>query len=109
MLSGRVKYSLDEGGRFSIENYNWAKPISNFLPGIAGKWGIPMWVYYVSKHQGVCSLGIQDKDHAIMEFQSLTKPVSLLALLVSELLSNFKSMVSTKLSERLKIARSRSA
>lgn len=70
MLSGRVKYSLDEGGRFSIENYNWAKPISNFLPGIAGKWGIPMWVYYVSKHQGVCSLGIQDKDHAIMEFQS---------------------------------------
>ena len=32
-----------------------------------------MWVYYVSKHQGICSLGIKDKDHAILEFQSFNK------------------------------------
>lgn len=73
MSSERVKYSLDDQGRFCIEDYNWAKPMSNFLPGIAGKWGIPMWVYYVSKNQGVCSFGIKDKDHAIMEFLSFNK------------------------------------
>ena len=73
MVSERGMYFLDEYGRFIIENYNWAKPISNFLPGIAGKWGIPMWVYYVSKNQGICSFGIQSKDQAIMEFQSFNK------------------------------------
>ncbi|MCJ7624973.1 MAG: hypothetical protein MUO76_15840, partial [Anaerolineaceae bacterium] len=69
----QAKYYFDRENRFVIENYNWAKSFSNFLPGIAGKWGIPMWVYYVSKGQAVCSLGVHDKDHAIMEFQSFNK------------------------------------
>jgi hypothetical protein len=64
---------MDENGRFSIKNYNWAKPFSNFFPGIAGKWGIPMWIYYVSRGQGICSVGIHDKDHSIMEFLSFNK------------------------------------
>jgi hypothetical protein len=68
-----VKYYLDSQNRFVVENYNWAKPFSNFFPGIAGKWGIPLWVYYVSKGQGICSVGVHDKDHAILEFLSFNK------------------------------------
>jgi hypothetical protein len=74
MSENRVVYSFDEDrGDFTIENYNWAKPFSNFLPGVAGKWGIPMWTYYVSRNQCISSFGIQDKDHAIMEFLSFNK------------------------------------
>jgi len=53
---------------FIIENYNLAKPFANFLPGIAGKYGIPMWVFYVNRGQGIASFGTKDKDHAILEF-----------------------------------------
>ena len=73
MTNQRVKYYFDNENRFVIENYNWAKPFSDFFPGIGGKWGIPMWVYYVSKAQALCSMGVQDKDHAILEFLSFNK------------------------------------
>ena len=68
-----VRYSIDEKNRFVIENYNWAKPFSNFFPGIGGKWGIPLWAYYVNRAQGVSSIGVHDKDNAIMEFFSFNK------------------------------------
>lgn len=41
---------------------------SSFLPGIAGPWGIPAWCNYNNRGQAVCSFGVQDKDHAILEF-----------------------------------------
>lgn len=68
-----VEYYLDEKNRFVIENYNWSKPFSNFFPGIAGKWGIPMWIYYVNRAQGICSAGIKDKNHQILEFLSFNR------------------------------------
>src|SRR3989338_9029352 len=52
-----------------IEGYSHARPLASFLPGIAGLWGIPMWVFYVNRGQGIAGFGIQDKDHPIMEFQ----------------------------------------
>lgn len=73
MTLPRAQYYFDRDHRFVVDNYNWAKPFSNFFPGIAGKWGIPMWIYYVSKAQAVCSLGVHDKDHAILEFLSFNK------------------------------------
>ncbi len=73
MTNQQVKYYFDDENRFVVENYNWAKAFSNFFPGIGGKWGIPMWIYYVSKAQAICSVGIQDKDHAILEFLSFNK------------------------------------
>jgi len=73
MTTPKANYSLDEAGRFTVENYNWAKPFSNFFPGIAGAWGIPMWVFYVSRGQGITSIGVRDKDHSIMEFLSFNK------------------------------------
>ena len=41
---------------------------ASFLPGIAGMRGIPIWCYYVNRGQGVVSFGVDNKDHAIMEF-----------------------------------------
>ncbi|MFH0913056.1 MAG: cellobiose phosphorylase [Candidatus Omnitrophota bacterium] len=63
------RYYLNEKSEeFVIENYNLAKPFANFFPGIAGKYGIPMWVFYVNRGQGIASFGTKNKDHAILEF-----------------------------------------
>lgn len=59
---------FDSDNRFTIENYSHNKPFASFLPGIAGLNGIPMWAFYVNRGQAVCSFGIKDKDHPIMEF-----------------------------------------
>lgn len=61
-------FRLNEHGDSIIENYNTGKPFSSFFPGIAGKSGIPMWIFFVNRGQGICSMGIQDKDNPIMEF-----------------------------------------
>jgi len=64
----KPKYKLNTNGEFIINNYNFSKPFANFFPGIAGKYGIPMWVFYVNRGQGIASFGTKDKDHAIVEF-----------------------------------------
>jgi hypothetical protein len=64
----KVKYHLNDKGDFVIENYNSAKPFANFFPGIAGKYGIPMWVFYVNRGQAISSFGTRGKGHAILEF-----------------------------------------
>jgi len=69
-------YSFDNQQRFVVDNYNWSKAFSNFLPGIAGKWGIPSWCYYVNRHQAVCSLGVEDKNHQILEFRSFNRALA---------------------------------
>ena len=77
MPDRRIRYSLDDEKRFVVEDYNWAIPFSNFFPGIAGLWGIPLWVYYVSRGQAVCSVGVRDKDHQILEFSSFNRACQL--------------------------------
>ncbi len=67
------KYYLNEAGEFVIENYNYSKPFSSFFPGIAGKYGIPMWTFYVNRGQAISSFGVKDKDHAILEFLPANK------------------------------------
>jgi len=76
----KTKYSLDYNGTFVIEGYNHAKPFTNFFPGIAGIWGIPMWVFYVNRGQGISSFGIESKDKSILEFQPANKAYSLTSL-----------------------------
>ena len=71
--SEKNRYSLNAGGEFIIKNYNHAKLFTNFLPGIAGIWGTPMWVFYVNRGQCITSFGIEGKDKAIMEFQPANK------------------------------------
>jgi hypothetical protein len=53
---------------YRVENYQKQKPFSGFLPGISGALGIPMWVYYVNRGQGVATFGIRDKNGSLMEF-----------------------------------------
>jgi hypothetical protein len=69
----KVNYRLNPDGEFIIENYNYAKPLANFFPGIAGKYGIPMWVFYVNRGQCINSFGTDGKDQAILEFQPANK------------------------------------
>ncbi len=66
-------YKLDAEGRFVIGDYNRAKVFSNFFPGIAGAWGIPMWVFYVNRGQCISSFGVESKDKSILEFQPANK------------------------------------
>lgn len=77
----KPKYYLNAKNKeFIIENYNLAKPFANFFPGIAGKYGIPMWVFYVNRGQGIASFGTKDKDHAILEFFPANKAWQLTSL-----------------------------
>ena len=74
-----TKYHLNSKGEFIIENYNFSKPFASFFPGIAGKYGIPMWVFYVNRAQAITSFGTRDKDHAIVEFQPANKSLQLVS------------------------------
>jgi hypothetical protein len=53
---------------FKVKNYDIQKTFSNFLPGVAGKDGLPIWVFYVNRGQGIASFGIKDKNNPILEF-----------------------------------------
>ncbi|MCH7583766.1 MAG: hypothetical protein IH941_01235 [Acidobacteria bacterium] len=58
---------------FEIRNYNWAKPFSSFLPGIAGPWGVPAWTFWVNRGQAIAGLGAADRDGQVLEFMSFNK------------------------------------
>lgn len=72
-VSSESDYQLLTGGEFLIRQYNQKKPFSNFLPGIAGIYGTPMWVFYVSRGQGIVSFGCKNKDQAYLEFYPANK------------------------------------
>jgi len=64
---------FDTQGRFILPTFDQARPFSSFLPGIAGRMGVPMWVFYVNRGQGIASFGVESKDNAILEFQAANK------------------------------------
>ncbi|MEC9490976.1 MAG: hypothetical protein UMU04_08490 [Halanaerobiales bacterium] len=66
-------YSLNDQSQFIIKNYQEQKTFASFLPGIAGKFGIPIWAFYVNRGQGIASFGSRNKDNAIMEFYPANK------------------------------------
>lgn len=57
-----------ENNQFIIENYDTQKPFSSFLPGIAGLKGIPLWVYYTNRGQGIAGFGVENKNGSILDF-----------------------------------------
>lgn len=57
-----------QADNFRMNNYGRKSTFASFLPGIAGIRGIPIWCYYVNRGQCVVSFGVDNKDHAIMEF-----------------------------------------
>lgn len=58
---------------FIIGNYNKQSAFANFLPGLAGKEGIPLWAFYVNRGQGISGFGLHNKNHPIMEFTPANK------------------------------------
>lgn len=60
-------YRLNKN-EYIISNYDRLPPFSSFLPGLTGADGIPMWVFYTNRGQGISSFGIHNKNDAIMEF-----------------------------------------
>ena len=61
---------FDEFGRIIIEDYDALPPFSEILPGVAGIYGKPLWVFYVNRGQAISSFGVKSKDYPIMEFYS---------------------------------------
>lgn len=61
-------YHLSDDRAFVIRDYENTSPFASFLPGVAGVDGIPMWVYYVNRGQAVVSFGIENKEHAMLDF-----------------------------------------
>lgn len=57
-----------EGEGFRFENYRRLPPFSGFLPGLCGVYGVPLWCFYVNRGQGIAAFGVEDKNHAVMEF-----------------------------------------
>jgi hypothetical protein len=62
-----------KGSTFVVEQYLEKPTFANFLPGLAGKKGIPLWAFYVNRGQGISGFGIQDKNRPIMEFTPANK------------------------------------
>src|SRR5690554_5006103 len=73
-------YYLNEHGEFVIENYHEAKPFSSFLPAVAGVHGRPVWAYYVNRGQCIATMGVNNKDYALMEFLPADKAYRLTPL-----------------------------
>eukprot|EP00605_Chrysophyceae_sp_TOSAG23-4_P002955 GSChrysophyteH1.ASY1.ANO1.3254.1 assembled CDS len=47
--------------------------MSNFLAGIGGVWGAPMWAFYVNRGQALTSFGVRDKNGGIGFFETAEK------------------------------------
>lgn len=56
-----------------MSNFDKVKPMSNFLNGLGGMWGVPMWAFYVNRGQGITSFGKQNKDSAFLKFNTAEK------------------------------------
>ena len=72
--------SLEADG-FHLAGFNEARPFSSFLPGIAGEYGKPMWVFYANRGQCIASFGVRDRNGAMLEFHPANKAYALTPLL----------------------------
>jgi hypothetical protein len=89
-----TRFSLDNNGRFVIRGYRELRPFASFLPGIAGRMGIPMWAFYVNRGQGIVSFGVESKDCPVMEFLPANKAYQSVAY------TGFRTFVRARRGER---------
>lgn len=68
-----ASHAFDHLGRFIMKNYDLKKPMANFLAGIGGLWGVPMWVFSVNRGQVITSFGLKNKDGGISLFETAEK------------------------------------
>jgi hypothetical protein len=72
---------FDEDGRYIFRNYDALPTFANFLPGLAGIYGKPLYAFSVNRGQAIASFGIESKDTPIMEFNAANKAYQNTALL----------------------------
>jgi len=64
---------FDDRGRFVMEDYDAKPSFADFLPGIGGLYGKPVWAFYVNRGQGLTAFGTVSKDYPILEFNAANK------------------------------------
>mmetsp|Transcript_19121 Transcript_19121/g.31682 ORF Transcript_19121/g.31682 Transcript_19121/m.31682 type:complete len:1223 (-) Transcript_19121:156-3824(-) len=64
---------FDKQNRYVLEDFDAKPTFSNFLPGVAGFFGKPVWSFYVNRGQGMASFGTQSKEYPILEFNAANK------------------------------------
>lgn len=69
----KTRKLYDEHGRYVLEDFDAKPTFSDFLPGVAGIYGKPLWSFYVNRGQGIASFGTESKDFPIMEFNAANK------------------------------------
>ena len=62
---------------FDLVAYNNLRPFASFLPGIAGEYGKPLWVFYTNRGQCISSFGVRDRNGAMLEFHAADKAYAL--------------------------------
>lgn len=65
---------------FELLAYNTLRPFASFLPGIAGEYGKPLWVFYTNRGQCISSFGVRDRNGAMLEFHPADKAYALTSL-----------------------------
>jgi hypothetical protein len=56
-----------------MEDYDAKSNFASFLPGVAGFFGKPVWVFYVNRGQAIATFGIESKDYPLLEFNAANK------------------------------------
>mmetsp|Transcript_18699 Transcript_18699/g.40489 ORF Transcript_18699/g.40489 Transcript_18699/m.40489 type:complete len:1240 (+) Transcript_18699:182-3901(+) len=78
MTKAEINESLfDERRRYILHDFDSRAPVSNFLPGVAGVFGKPVWSFYVNRGQGIASFGLTSKEYPMLEFSSANKAYQL--------------------------------
>jgi len=67
----------DETNRFVMEDYDAKPAFADFLPGVAGLYGKPVWAFYVNRGQGISSFGTESKKFPMLEFNAANKAYQL--------------------------------
>ena len=70
--SGKLKL-FDARGRYVLEDFDDKPAFSNFLPGVAGYFGKPVWSFTVNRGQALASFGTLSKEYPILEFNAANK------------------------------------
>ena len=70
-------YIQHKTDRYILHDYDSRSPVSNFLPGVAGVFGKPVWSFYVNRGQCIASFGLTSKDYPLLEFSSANKAYQL--------------------------------
>lgn len=72
--------SAESASGFDLVAFNTLRPFASFLPGIAGEYGKPLWVFYTNRGQCISSFGLRDRNGAMLEFQPADKAYALTSL-----------------------------